>query len=157
MSKPTLYLIQGFIGAGKTTFSKKLSLESGAIHLNPDEAVTKLYSKDEYMQNWDECFENTVHALWEKTKEYLNKGNDVIFDMGFWYRKDRDFARQIARECNANCLLYYLYVPDNILKERIVADRPPEWAERHLQNFDKSKSRFEVPKPDEDAITINHF
>ena len=157
MKQATLYIIQGFIGAGKSTFSRKLSQETGAIHLNPDEWVLKYFKQDEYMKNWDTCFESTVDKLWEMAKQYLNNGKDVIFDMGFWLKKDRDLARDVARKCNADCKLYYLYVPDNILKERIVADRPPEWAERHLQNFDNNKKRFEEPQPDENAIIINNF
>lgn len=152
-----LYIIQGFIGAGKSTFSKKLSLETSAIHLNPDEWVTKLYEKDVYMNNWNECFEATLNELWKRTREYLNNGDSVIFDMGFWKKADRDYARNVAIECNAICKHYYLFVPDEILKERIVSNRPPEWAKIHLENFDKNKELFEVPTEDEDTITINNY
>ena len=67
----SLYIIQGFIASGKTTFSKKLSKEKNAIHLNPDEMVTKMYDKEYYMKNWDTCFDNALIAMWEKAKEYL--------------------------------------------------------------------------------------
>ena len=155
--KATLYIIQGFIGAGKSTFSRCLSKESDAIHLNPDEWVSKLYTQEEYKNDWNKCFEATVHKLWIKTKEYLSNGIDVIFDMGFWLKRDRDFARQIAQQCNADCKHYYLYVPDEILKERIVENRPPEWAKIHLENFDKNKKLFEIPSSDEDVVVINNF
>ncbi len=157
IEKSTLYIIQGFIGAGKTTFSKKLANETGAIYFNPDEWVTKLYSKEEYMKNWDICFEEVLKILWLKIKQHLKSGEDVVFDMGFWLKKDRDCARQIACECNSICKHYYLYVPDKILKERIIMNRPPEWAIIHLKNFDKNKSKFEVPTLDENAIVINNF
>ena len=155
--KATLYIIQGFIGAGKSTFSKKLSNETGAIHLNPDEWVTKLYNKDEYLNDWDRCFDATVTKLWTITKEYLKDNIDVIFDMGFWKRKDRDFAKQVALECNANYKHFYLYVPDEILRQRISANRPPEWAKIHLENFDKNKKLFDVPSRDEEVTIINNF
>ena len=77
--------------------------------------------------------------------------------MGFWIKKDRDFAKQVALECNANYKHYYLYVPDEILKQRIIADRPPEWAKIHLENFDKNKKLFDVPSADEDVTIINNF
>lgn len=48
MTKPTYYLVCGFLGAVKTTHSKKLAQETGAIHLNPDEWCVKLFSKTEY-------------------------------------------------------------------------------------------------------------
>lgn len=155
--KTTLYIIQGFIGAGKTTFSRKLALETDAIHLNPDEWVSKLYSKEEYMKNWNMCFDETVNLLWNKTTEYLLSGHDVIFDMGFWYKKDRNFARTLANECKANFKHYYLYVSDDILKERIVSDRPKHWAKIHLENFDQNKQNFEEPEEDESPIIVNNF
>jgi len=155
--KTTLYIIQGFIGAGKSTFSKKLSSEKMAVHLNPDECVSKLYKKSEYMNNWDACFNNTLNYLWQKAEELLKSGEDVVFDMGFWLKKDRDFAKALAKKCNSNFVHYYLYVPDEILKERIIKTRPPEWAERHIANFDKNKSFFEEPRSDEDVVVINNF
>lgn len=153
----TLYIIQGFIGAGKSTFSRKLASETGAVHLNPDECVARFYDKNEYMQNWDKCFEETVNRLWQKTKEYLQTGKSVIFDMGFWQKKDRDFARRIAGERKSQLKHIYLYVPDELLKKRIIESRPQEWAERHLQNFEKNKRLFEEPQESENAIKINNF
>ena len=109
------------------------------------------------MNDWNKCFDATLVQLWEKTKEYLNSGVDVVFDMGFWIKKDRDFAKQVALECNANYKHYYLYVPDEILKQRIISDRPPEWAKIHLENFDKNKKLFDAPSADEDVTIINNF
>lgn len=154
--KPTLYIIQGFIASGKSTFSRKLVQETGAIHLNPDSCVGEFFTEEETV-NWNYCFEKTVDILWQKAEKYLKNNQDVIFDMGFWYKKDRDFARQVASKCNANFIHYYLYVPDNILKDRIVSSRPPKWAELHLKNFDKNKKLFENPTEDENVVTISNF
>lgn len=157
MKKATLYIIQGFIAAGKSTFSRNLAIETNAIHLNPDEWVTKLYKKEIYMNNYSECFDNTLEILWDKTKDYLNRGYDVIFDMGFWKREDRVYARSIADECDANVIHYYLNVPSKILKERIIKTRSKEWAEIHINNFEKNLSEFEPPFEDEHAIVISNY
>ncbi len=157
MKKGKLYIIQGFIGAGKSTYSKKLQEKTGAIHYNPDEWVSKLFKKEEFMQNWNQCFDEVLRILWEKTKEDLKNGKDVIFDMGFWLRKDRDYARTIANECSAETELIFLNVPDEILKNRIVKDRPPELAKRHLQNFEENKKKFEIPQEYENATIIKNF
>ena len=157
VTRGILYIIQGFIGAGKSTFSRRLAEETGAEHLNPDEWVGKLFSRNEYIKNWDECFDKTVARLWEKAEALLLDGKDVIFDMGFWMKKDRDFARKIANKCGSKCVHYFLFVPDEILQERIVLSRPPEWAEIHLKNFKKNKSKFEEPTKEENAIIINNY
>ena len=154
--KATLYIIQGFIAAGKSTFSNKLKKETDSIHLNPDEWVTKMYEYDYYMSHWEECFDNTLNHLWKLTKEYLTGNKNVIFDMGFWKKEDRDYARKIANECNCDCVHYYLYVPDEVLKERIITTRDSNWAKLHLDNFDLNKSKFEEPI-NEDVIIIHNY
>ena len=39
--RPIAYIISGFIGAGKTTFARKLEKETGAIRITKDEWVIK--------------------------------------------------------------------------------------------------------------------
>lgn len=155
--KPVLYIIQGLVGSGKTTFAKKLSDETGATHLNPDEWVTSIYTKAEYTADWNKCFDEALIRLWNKTIELLNDNKSVVFDMGFWYKKDRNFARVIAKECGAEFKHYYLVVPDKILKERIVNSRPKEWADKHLARFDENKLSFEPPSDEENAIIIENY
>jgi len=156
MKKPILYIIHGFLGSGKTTFSKKLSLETGAVHINPDEWCMKLFDKKNYEQHWEKCFDETVNILWEKAAEYLSNGTDVIFDMGFWDRQSRNHAKSIAAKCNSDFKHYYLYVPDDIAKERILS-RSGKIAENNVRNFDEIKKLFSEPDSDEDAIIINNY
>ena len=77
--------------------------------------------------------------------------------MGFWKREDRDYARSIANECDANVIHYYLNVPNEILKERIVKTRSKEWAQIHLNNFESNLLKFEPPREDENVIIINNY
>src|SRR3990167_4812165 len=41
--KPTAYIICGFIGAGKTTFARKLESETGAIRITKDEWMVRVF------------------------------------------------------------------------------------------------------------------
>lgn len=151
-----LHLICGFLGAGKSTFSKKLAQDINGVHLNPDEWCMKRHSAEEYETDWDKCFNETIDFLWQKTHEYLASSTDVIFDMGFWSKESRDFARSKALDFGAECVLYYIYAPDEILKERIAA-RKGTIAENNINNFDKIKQHFEEPGNDESFILINNF
>lgn len=157
MKKATLHIMQGFIAAGKSTYAQKLAAELGAVHLNPDIWVTENFSKEEYMQNWNKCFEIAVKALWEETKKHLSAQTDVILDMGFWRRKDRKYAKMIAEKCGTDFKHYYIYAPDEVLKQRIVETRPPEWAEKHLANFAENKNIFQEPEADETPVIINNY
>ena len=44
--KPIMYVICGFIGAGKTTFAKKLEEKTGAVRITKDEWLIKLFGHD---------------------------------------------------------------------------------------------------------------
>jgi predicted kinase len=42
----TVHLIHGCLGAGKTTFAKKLAEEVNGVRFNPDEWMVRLYGED---------------------------------------------------------------------------------------------------------------
>ncbi len=151
-----LYLICGFLGAGKTTYSRALAAKENAIHLNPDEWCMKLFSKKAYEQNWSECFSQTIDRLWQEIKDAALCNQDVIFDMGFWTKESRDEARKRALELGLESEVHYVYAPDEVLKERI-SHRTGVIAENNLRQFDSVKQSFEPPQPDEPHILVNNF
>lgn len=154
-SKPTIYLICGFIGAGKTTYSQKLAGDINAVHLNPDEFCMKLFTPQEYETNWDKCFSQTVNMLWEKAAEFAREDKNVVFDLGFWSKKERQQACQKAEKLGFVPVIYYVYAPDDVLKKRI-STRKGIIAEQNLKNFNKIKELFEAPSDDEFYRLINN-
>lgn len=52
--KPTVYLICGFIGAGKTTFAKKLEEKTGAVRIVKDEWSIRLIGNDPTIKGYAE-------------------------------------------------------------------------------------------------------
>ena len=156
MIVPVCYLICGFLGAGKTTYSQKLSKETGAIHLNPDQYCMELFDKTEYEENWDECFSETIEYLWEKAEEYAKQNKSVIFDMGFWTKISRDEATQRAKDFGFNPIIHFLNVPDRILRQRISA-RKGAIAEYNLKHFDKLKKEFEDPTKTEKYVKYDNY
>jgi predicted kinase len=54
--KATIYLLCGFIGAGKSTFAKKLEAETGAVRVTKDEWSIRLIGNDPTIEGyaqWD--------------------------------------------------------------------------------------------------------
>lgn len=156
MDKPICYLICGFLGAGKTTYSKQLSQKTGAIHLNPDDYCMKLFSKEEYEKNWDRCFGETIEHLWEKATEYARQGKSIIFDMGFWTKQSRYEAIERAIHSGFNPIIHYVYAPDSTLKERI-SKRQGTIADYNFNHFDELKKRFEEPEEKEQYVKIKNY
>ncbi len=153
--QPTCYLICGFLGAGKTTYSKNLAEKTGAIHLNPDEWCMIFFDKAEYEKNWGICFSETIALLWEKAAEYANQNKSVIFDMGFWTKQSREEACQKANELGFEPVIHYVYAPDHVLKARI-SQRSGVIADYNLKHFNELKKQFEEPASNECVVRIDN-
>ena len=99
MSK--IYFVCGFIGAGKTTYSKQLAEAHGAFRFPIDEWMIPLYG--EHMER--EVFDRRLATLKELFKssamQLFSLGVPVIFDFGFWRKTDRssfiDWASNLGR------------------------------------------------------------
>ena len=152
----TVYLICGFLGAGKTTYSKKLAQNTEALHLNPDDVCMQKYKPQEYENNWEACFAKTLDFLWQKVASYITQNQDVIFDMGFWSKSSRQNAIAKIKQMGGEPIIHYIYAPDFILKQRLMT-RSGKIAEQNLLNFEIIKKSFEAPEQDENFVTINNF
>lgn len=151
-----VYLICGFLGAGKTTFSKRMEKAGEGIRLNPDEECLRCFSPAEYEADWDRCFAAAVENLNHRALEYLQNGQNVIFDAGFWSRCSRDEAKAKFTAAGAEVKLYYLYAPDDVLKQRILS-RQGGVAENNIRRFDDLKKLFEEPREEEVFALIDNF
>jgi predicted kinase len=105
-----IYLICGFIGSGKTTFSKQLADQKHAFRFSIDEWMLPLYG--EHMER--EIFDARLHTLQglfkTSAKQLLKLDVPVIFDFGFWYKKERDEYKAWANENGFECEIVYLDV-----------------------------------------------
>jgi predicted kinase len=86
MNRPTLILLCGIPGSGKTTYTKKYIEEhDNTIHISSDEIRKELWG-DEATQGDN----NAVFALMQaRTIEALNNGQSVVYDATNITRKDR--------------------------------------------------------------------
>ena len=153
MDRPKIIIIHGFICAGKSTFSRKLSIETGFIRLNADEHCMSNFSGSELEHNWNECFSHSVDELWAQTEAEITNGNSVILDFGFWTYKSRLDAGKRAEALGADFLHYYIKVGNETINKRM-NERTGAIASQNLKNFDELIKQFEEPKIDEQAQVI---
>lgn len=154
--KSRIYLICGFLGAGKTTYSKKLAQDNKAIHLNPDEIVMQKYKPEEYENNWGTCFAQIMDFLWQETASYIKQNVDIILDVGFWNKEARSRAVHKIKQLGGQPIIYYIYAPDAVLKQRI-SMRKGKIAEYNHLHFDEIKKLFEEPSSDENIVVIKNY
>ena len=118
-AKPTVYLLCGFIGAGKTTFARKLEERTGAVRITKDEWLIRLIGNDPTIDGYEEYDSRICELSRDVAFQLVEKGIDVIIDEGFWAREERALLRSRIEKMGAEVVLYYLDTPIQTIRERV--------------------------------------
>jgi predicted kinase len=119
-TQPIVYVICGFIGAGKTTFAKKLEEKTGAVRITKDEWSISLIGNDPAIDGYAEWDAKIIALSRNVAFQLAEKGIDVIIDEGFWEREQRDKIRKRIEAIGAKEILYYLDTSIETIRERVV-------------------------------------
>jgi len=112
---PTLYLLLGYPGSGKTTASKVIHELTGAVHLWADHIRRERFGTPTYSHKENIALYKHLNEL---TAELLAAENSVIFDTNFNFYKDRERLRRVAAAHDAKAILIWVRVPKHVAKER---------------------------------------
>lgn len=148
MNRPTLVLLVGVLGSGKTTYAKDyIKLNDNTLHLSSDTICEELYGDESIQGNPAEVFS----LMQKRAVEALNEGKDVLYDATNVTRKDRASIIGICpRFAKIEC--HIIWAPIETCIERDAA------RERTVGKavIDKMLKRFQAPYYDEgiDEIQI---
>lgn len=149
---PTLHLVCGLPGAGKTTLAKQLELSANAVRLCPDEWIAALMANP-YDRAGQGRLRNRVEGLqWQLAKRLLTLGQNVILENGFWSRQEREMYRSEGQALGARVELHYLEIDRTELVERLAkrnANLSPGTFPVTPQELDLYWSWFEPPTEQE--------
>ena len=149
---PTLFLLCGLPGSGKTTLAKQLEAQHSALRLTPDEWIPILYGP-ELEQDLLDSVRDPVEAMqWQVAARALSLGLDVILDWGFWGKSERDDFRTRAANLGADTIIYFLDVPREVLLARLAArnaNLPPNTFHVTAEQLDLWLTWFQPPTTDE--------
>ena len=146
---PTLFLICGLPGSGKSTVAKQLESERRALRLTPDEWMERIIGT-----GYDEEKRAAIESLqWDIAQRLLSRGVDVVLESGFWSRTERDQVRARAKELGAEARRIFLDIPREELRRRLAqrnAVLPPDSKFLvNLSDLDVCAKMFQRPTPDE--------
>lgn len=120
---PIVYLIEGPVGAGKSTYSMTLALRTHGVHIALDEWFASLFSPDrpptDVMQWYMDRKARLIEHIWKHSKTILASGTDVILELGLVQRNQRiEFCRKLRDEGHAP-VVHALDAPFDIRQERV--------------------------------------
>ena len=149
---PTLHLLCGLPGSGKTRRARELEAAGEGIRVNADEWVCQLFPEDAAAAARDERKGRVQDVQWELVERLLSSGISVILDHGFSKRAERTTARTRARELGATAQIHFLDAPLETLQERLAErnrDLPPGTFHISAEELDTWAAEFETPSDDE--------
>lgn len=123
MTEATLHLIEGPVGAGKSTYAMSLASNGRAIHISLDEWFASIFSPDRpehdiipwYLERKDRLIE----LIWRHSKRLLDSGQGVILELGLIQQAARiDFCRRVQSE-GYDLTIHVLDAPIQVRRERV--------------------------------------
>ncbi|MCR6688806.1 ATP-binding protein [Cellulomonas sp.] len=114
-ARPTLFLMVGLPGTGKTTEARRIEADHGALRLSKDEWVKALYGSANPAAATS-VIEGRLIAI---ALRALELGADVVLDFGLWSRDERSSLRCAAAERGADARICYLTLDPDEQRRRI--------------------------------------
>lgn len=157
MSTPTLYLMLGYPGAGKTSVAEKIAQASGAVHLNSDWFRLHMYKNPTFSQEEHDSLYGNLDYLCELI---LSTGKSVIYDANLNRFEHRKEKYDIADKIGAKVKLVFVNTDKDIAKQRATVEADKNPAHRPFGNmasktFERLTSEIELPRPSEPTIKID--
>lgn len=160
MTKPTIHLVAGSTGAGKTTFSMRLADEEGALRLSIDEWMAALFGPDQLAQiqfAWMMERVNRCEAvMWTVALDAARRGLSSVIDCGLTRADHRRKWADLAREAGLPVVLRHLDVPVEEHWRRVERRNTEQGDTYRLtvtrEMFDFVETLWEPPTADEMAV-----
>jgi predicted kinase len=108
------------MASGKTTLSKKLRDEHGAILISEDVWLSKLY--DDEIENFEDYIKYTRRlrgTLTEHIQALLNKELEVVLDFSANTIRQRAWFRELFETVGVEHTLHYVVASDELCKKQL--------------------------------------
>jgi predicted kinase len=120
---PVVHLIEGPVGAGKSTFAALLAERIQGVHISLDEWFATLFSADRPAGNFIPWYierkERLLSLIWSHTRRLLASGKDAVLELGLIQRQGRvEFCHKVRDE-GFMLVIHVLDAPYEVRRERV--------------------------------------
>lgn len=121
---PRMYLIEGPVGAGKSTFAASLAKRVSGVHIALDEWFARLFSPDrpgtDVMPWYIERKARLLDLIWDHAQDVLACGTPPVLELGLVQRRSREDFYQRAREARVELAMFLLDASREVRRERVM-------------------------------------
>lgn len=163
--KELVHMVSGGVGAGKTTYAKKLCDEHGGVHFSVDDWNLTLFAPDfppapDY--EWSmERLGRVFTQMKKMANQLITRNVPVVLDLGFLSRADRRVFSSWAEEHGYRACVHFIDVPMETRWQRVL-ERNKGISAENPQNFAVTREMFDfceglLEKPSEDEFKADLF
>jgi predicted kinase len=156
---PTLYLLCGKIGSGKTTLARRLASRPATLLVSEDHWTSHLFADDlKTIEDYGRLSARLRAAMAPHIVDILRHGLSVVLDFPANTVKQRSWMRSLIVDANAAHELHWLDIPDAVCMERLRkrnagGEHPFQVSDAEYAQF---TSYFVPPRSDEGFHLIVH-
>lgn len=119
----TVHLIEGPVGAGKSTYSLALARQVNGVHIPLDDWFVNLFSPDRPDNNFISWYverkERLLDLIWSHSLRILSSSTDVILELGLIQREARlHFCNRVQNE-GLGLVVHVLDAPNEVRRQRV--------------------------------------
>ncbi len=157
LTKPSLIMLYGFPGAGKTHFARQLCEQMQAAHIQSDRIRSELFEKPRYDKREDDVVSHLMDYI---TEELLNTGVSVVYDTNAKRFGQRRTLRDKARKSKAEPILIWLQIDPETALQRVLKRDKRKVDDKYAitltqENFESYTKSMQNPSTAEDYIVIS--
>jgi len=120
---PTIHLVVGPVGAGKSTHALRLGREHRALRLDLDAWMAQLFAPDRpptgRMEWYVERTERCIEQIWRVTTGALAAGTNVVLEIGLILRRDREAFYGRVDAAAADLVVHLVDAPREVRRARV--------------------------------------
>ncbi|HSX44712.1 MAG TPA: ATP-binding protein [Candidatus Saccharimonadales bacterium] len=157
LSRPTLIMIYGFPGAGKTFLARQLSDDLLAANIQSDRIRSEIFEQPRYDKQEDDNVSRLTEYM---VDEFLKAGLSVVLDANILGLGQRRNLRNLAQKHKVKTLIIWVQIDLESAFDRAIRRDHRKVDDRYAKKYDRTAfeyfvGRMQNPQISEDYVVIS--